>query len=139
MTPEEQNVALLRRLYESWHASKGGSVQDFLDAMDDEVDWRSLAGGVEGLEFARASTTRADVARYFEGLGRDWEMIHYIVDDFIAQGERVVVLSRCSFRHRVTGKVVETDKADVVRIRDGRIVGFYEYFDTAGVAGATRA
>lgn len=138
MTPEEQNVALLRPLYESWNATKGASFGEFLAILDDCVDWRSLADGGVGMDFTRSCSTREDVARYFEGLGRDWEMVYYTIIDYVAQGDRVVALGRCAYRHRSTGKVVETDKADVIRIRDGRIVSFFEFYDTAGVDAATR-
>ena len=138
MTPEEENVALLRPLYAAWNETKGASFGAFLDIIADDVDWRSLADGGVGMDFTRSGKTKGDVERYFEGLGRDWEMLHYVIDDYVAQGDRVVALGRCGFRHRRTGRVVETDKADVVRIRDGRIVSFFEYYDTAGVDAATR-
>ena len=37
---------------------------------------------------------RDELGRYFEGLARDWEMIEYKVDQFVAQGDRVVMLGR---------------------------------------------
>lgn len=40
-------------------------------------------------------------------------------------------LSSVAFRHRKTGKVAESPKADVFRFRDGLIVEFAEFFDTA--------
>lgn len=138
MTPEERNVALLRPLYEAWNATKGASFGSFLEILADDVDWRSLADGGVGMEFTRSCTTKEDVRRYFEGMGRDWEMLHYTVDDYVAQGDRVVALGRCGFRHRRTGRIVETEKADVVRIRDGRVISFFEFYDTAGVDAATR-
>ena len=59
--------------------------------------------------------------------------------EFIADGDRVVVLSTCAFRHRGSGKVAESPKADVYRFRDGQIVEFFEFFDTAAAFAATRS
>ena len=63
-------------------------------------------------------------------------MIEYRVDHLVAQGDRVVMLGFCSFRHRKTGKVVSTPKADAWRFEGGMAVEFYEYFDTAQVHAA---
>ncbi|MGL4462541.1 MAG: nuclear transport factor 2 family protein [Planctomycetia bacterium] len=43
-----------------------------------------------------------------------------------------------AYRHRETGKIAESPKADVVRFRDGQIVEFFEFFDTARALAATR-
>ena len=53
-----------------------------------------------------------------------------------AEGDRVVMLGRCSWRFKRTGKVVSTPKADSWRFADGKAVEFYEYFDTAGMRDA---
>src|SRR4029077_7171140 len=49
--------------------------------------------------------TRDQLAQYFAGIKRDWEMIEYVTEHFVAQGDRVVMLGRCSWRNRRTGKV----------------------------------
>jgi ketosteroid isomerase-like protein len=41
--------------------------------------------------------------------------------------------------YRKTGIVVESPKADVFRFRDGLIVEFFEFFDTARALAATRS
>ena len=60
-------------------------------------------------------------------------MIHYVVDEFIAQGNRVVALASCSFRNKKTGKTLNTAKADIHGFRDGKICEFFEFYDTAQV------
>ena len=63
-------------------------------------------------------------------------MIEYVTEHFIAQGDRVVMLGRCAWRYKKTGKVVSTPKADVWRMADGKAVEFFEYYDTAQVHAA---
>jgi len=41
-----------------------------------------------------------------------------------------------AWRINATGKTFEAPKVDVWRLRDGRAVEFYEYYDTAGLAKA---
>ena len=49
---------------------------------------------------------------YFTGLERDWQMIEYAAEHFVAQGDRVVMLGRCGWRYKKTGKVVLTKKVN---------------------------
>lgn len=139
MTPEERNVDLVKSLYDIWSGEKGARFDHIVEIVAEDVRWQSLPRGGAGLEFTRCCHSRDDVLRYFKELAADWELLSYDVHEFIAQGERVVALGRCAFRHRRTGKVAETDKADVVRVRDGRIVEFFEFFDTAAAEAAGRA
>jgi uncharacterized protein len=116
--------------YQMWHDTKAGSVDHWLDLMTDDVNFRSLAEGAQPMEFTRASATKDDVKRYFAGLAADWEMLYFQIDEYIAQGDRVVALGRCSFRHKKTGKVLETPKADFHKFRGGKICEFFEFYDT---------
>jgi ketosteroid isomerase-like protein len=132
------NVGKLRRAYQLWHDTRGGSAQHWLDLMAADVRMQSLTAGAPGMAFTRANDGKAEAARYFAGLAADWEMIYFTPTEFIAEGDRVVVLSSCAFRYRQTGKVAESLKADVFRFRDGRIIEFFEFFDTAAALAATR-
>jgi ketosteroid isomerase-like protein len=136
-TPDE-NVAKLRDAYRQWHDTRGGSTQVWLDLMADDVRMRSVSEGAGGMDFTRPSSGRAGAEKYFAGLVADWELIRFTADEFIAQGDRVVVLSLVAFRHRGTGKVAESPKADVFRFRDGKVVEFFEFFDTAAAFAAAR-
>ncbi|MEM6900375.1 MAG: nuclear transport factor 2 family protein [Pseudomonadota bacterium] len=63
-------------------------------------------------------------------------MDHYTVTDIVAEGDRIIVLSDTKFAFKATGKSVETEKADVWRVRDGQLVEFFELFDTASMRAA---
>ena len=134
----DENVAVLKDAYRRWHETLGGSAHHWLDVMTDDVRFRSLTDGVETMEFTRPSSCKDDVRRYFSGLAEDWKMNFYRVEEYIAQGDRVVVLSHVSFEHKKTGKTLETLKADFFRFRGGKICDFFEFFDTAGAIDAAR-
>jgi uncharacterized protein len=138
MSQEDSHIALLREAYQKWHDSKAGSVNHWLALMTDDIQFRSLAGGAARMEFTRTSSCKEEVRHYFAGLTDQWHMIHYTMDEFIAQGDRVVALGTCSFRHKKTGKILDTAKADFHKFRDGKICEFFEFYDTAqAVASAT--
>jgi ketosteroid isomerase-like protein len=136
---EKENVEILRHAYELWNDTKADSVRHWLDLIADDVKWRSLAAGETGMEFTRDYDNKAGVERYFADLGSQWSMNYYTVDEFIAQGDRVVMVGRCGWRNKKTGATVATPKVDILTIRDSRIVDFFELYDTAKVLAAARA
>ncbi|PPD40861.1 MAG: hypothetical protein CTY15_14335 [Methylocystis sp.] len=141
MSQEERNTALLREAYRLWADSKGASADHWLALMaGGEIAFGSLAQGrVNAVAFTQQRHSREGVADYLRGLVEDWEMIDYCVDHLVAQGDRVVALARTSWRCMATDKVVDTPKVDSWRFdADGRIVEFFEYYDTAAMFEAAR-
>ena len=63
-------------------------------------------------------------------------MTHFEPREFIAQGDKVVVLGRSSATVRATGKSYSTDWVHLFTVADGKITDFHEFFDNAA---ATRA
>lgn len=136
MTTENGNVALLKKLFGRWNDTKGGSVDEWLEHIDENVKWRSLAQGVEGAEFTKNADKLADVRAYFTGLNDTFEMIHYTIDEYVADGETVIAIGSTAWRNRATGESFDTPKLDVFDFNDGRIIGFLEFYDTQMVFGA---
>ena len=128
---EETHVNLLKEAYQKWHDSKAGSVEHWLELMTDDVRFRSLAGGAAKMEFTRTSSCKDEVKQYFSELRSQWEMIDYTINEYIAQGDRVVALGNCSYRNKQTGKILDTPKADFHKFRGGKICDFFEFYDTA--------
>ena len=136
MGTESDNVAILKVAYQRWHDSKAGSVDHWLNLMTEDVQFRSLAAGAIPMQFTRPSSCKDEVKQYFAGLTSEWEMNDYRVEEYIAQGDRVIALCQVSFKHKKTGKTLNTPKADVHKFRDGKICEFFEFYDTAGALAA---
>jgi ketosteroid isomerase-like protein len=137
MSDEARNVDLLKQAYARWHDSKGDSADEWLKICADKIAFGSLAQGqAAGARYLTAYQDSGALKDYFAGLTRDWEMIEYVAEQFVAQGDRVVMLGRCTFRYKKTGKVVSTPKCDSWRFANGKAVEFYEYYDTAQVHAA---
>lgn len=131
MNQAEENVRKLRVAYQLWNDTLGESTQHWLDLMADDIKMTSLASSHPAMEFTKPVQGKVQAEDYFAGLKAGWEMVHFTPEEFIAQGDRVVMLGRCAFRSRLTGKTAESPKADVYRFRDGRIVEFFDFYDTA--------
>ena len=131
MEQEKTNTEILREAFGKWNATKGGSKDHWLSIMAEDIDFHSLADGDGRLEFTKHRSAREEVADYLDGLTAQFEMLHYTVDEYVAQGDRVVAISTTAWRNRETGKEFETPKVDLVRFRDGKICAFFEFYDTA--------
>jgi uncharacterized protein len=131
-----QNVEILKDAYARWHDTKGGSVDHWMTLVSDDIQFGSLAQGAPDMMFARGYDNREALRGYFDGLLSEWEMIHYTVDEFVADGDAVFMRGSTAWRNKKTGKVAETPKIDFWRFRDGKAVEYYEYYDTARVFAA---
>jgi len=131
MSEEERNVILLKDAYTHWANSKGDSADHWMSIMTDRIKFGSIAEGAKGADYLTSYQSRDEIVQYFAGIKRDWDMLEFVSEHFVAQGDRVVMLGRCAYRNKHTGKTVTTPKADSWRFADGKAVEFYEFYDTA--------
>lgn len=127
------NPKILRQIktrYKTWDRGKGKTGNLFVDLMSDDATFRSIGGGVEAMQFTRTHSTKEKIRAYFEELVQDWQMIFYNVRLFLVAGDTIAVVCECAWKHRHTGKIVHSPKLDVIRVKDGKMVDFFEYFDT---------
>jgi uncharacterized protein len=95
---DRENVRLLEKAYARWHETRGGSVDDWMALIDDNFQFGSLAQSAPQMAFATSYNSRAALKSYFDGLRAEWEMIHYTMNEFVAEGEVVVVRGNVAWR-----------------------------------------
>jgi ketosteroid isomerase-like protein len=108
------------------------------EAMADDIEWidpgdpdeNPLAGTFRGKE---------EVLGWFGKLGEHVDFSTFEPRDFIAQDDKVVSLVRVEATVRSTGRSMVQDEAHVWTFRDGKVVRFQIYLDTAAAAAAYRA
>ena len=141
MADRDSNLATLQGVYARWHSTRGGNVDEILDMFDDEIEMHSARSADVDDPVSGVHIHREQAAEYFNGLLRDWEMISYDVDRFIVGegGDEIVMVGRCAWRNKATGKAVDMPKVDIHTFRDGKVVRFQEVYDTLGFARALGA
>ena len=103
-----RNKALLAHRYKLWHETKGGSVNEWTEIVADNIAFGSLVEGRPAVLFTARIDGKQSLKGYFDGLLNGWSMIHYTVDHFIAEGDRVVMVGSTAWRNKATNKVCET-------------------------------
>ncbi|MGH6923211.1 MAG: nuclear transport factor 2 family protein [Propylenella sp.] len=138
MSAESENVEILKNAYAEWGDKKAADLGCWTCLMADDIKMRSLASGARGAEFTQARSGKAQAIAYLEELTRDWKMNSYVVDEYIAQGDRVVAVGSTSWTNKKTGKTASTPKVDIWRMRNGQAVEFAEFYDTAALFAAAQ-
>ncbi len=131
MSEEARNTEILREAYRLWHETKGKSVDHWLSICADEIEFGSIGQSVKETPYMTIYDDKKRLGEYFAGIARDWEMVEFRIEHYVAQADRIVALGRCSWRARKTGKVVWTPIATSIRMVKGKMIEYYEYFDTA--------
>ncbi len=125
------NVENLQIAYRAWAETRGASVDVWISLMSDSVVMRSLADGGKGMEFSATRRGETEARQYFDELRAHWEVLSFTAEEFIREGDRVVVLGSGCWRSKATGKEAQSPIAHFWRFRDGKATEFYEFYDTA--------
>ena len=73
---------------------------------------------------------------YFQQIVAAIEIEQFVIDEVLADADRVVVLGRETSRSLKTGKRYSMSWVHTLTVRDGRVVHLHEYNDTAAMAAA---
>ena len=130
---EQENARVVQQIYESF---KSGGIGSILERMSDDIEWR--LPDMENVPFSGKRSGLEEVAEFFKTLSDTRDVRQFEPQEFIAQGENVVALGHYSWHVKATGRDYEGDWAHVFTIRDGKVLRFYEYTDTASAASAHR-
>src|SRR3954467_5428091 len=125
-------AARLRHAYALWAESGGTRSDQWIDLLSDMIEMRTVLTPDLPDELAASRRTLSGALEYFQTVARDWEMIHFTVDRFVDGGDDVVMVGRCGWRNRATGRIVDTPKVDVWHFESGKAVTFLEMFDSLG-------
>ena len=129
----EDNLDVIRRGYEAFAR---GDINALLESFDEQINW--VTPGPRELATSGHRTGRQAVAQFFATVNDVFEIQRFEPREFLAQGDRVVVLGSETARVRATGKVIELDWVHVFAMRNRKVIAFQEFFDTAAVVAALR-
>jgi len=131
---EQENTKLVAKTYELFTS---GDIETLLGMYSDDVSWETPK--VENMPFGGKVSGRDKVAEFFTILDEHEEFSVFEPTEFIAQGDKVVVLGNFAWSIKSTNKEYASDFAHIVTVADGKITGFYEFFDNAAAGRAYTA
>jgi uncharacterized protein len=135
MTTVESKAAL-QVVQNSYAAFGAGDMETLLSLQHEDVVW--VYPGV-GLPLSGTYNGQAGVISFFQGVGANEDIQALEPREFIADGDKVVVLGYEKVIARSTGRPYECNFAHVWTVRDGKIVRMEFFLDTEAVAAAYRS
>ena len=127
----EENKIIAKEAYSCFNR---GDIQGVLDMLTDDIDWRTP--DVDGAPFYGQKQGKEGALAFFQGLGSTEEPEAFEQNEFIADGDKVVVLGRWAATVKPTGRRWDTRLVHIFTIRDGKIAAFEEFFDNAAASRA---
>ena len=127
------NVQIVKDAYASFER---GDIPALLNMLTDDVTW--YLPGPPDIPSAGQRTGRDEVADFFVKLNESDEVLAFEPHAYFSDGDTVVVLGRYSARVRKTARITDFEWVHVFTIRDGRVAGWEEFYDTAAVVEAYR-
>lgn len=120
-----------KQTIEGLYAAFGrGDVPFIIGALDSDVEWWEA----ENFIYADKNPYRGPqsvLAGVFGRIMTDWEGFTVTPDEVLDAGDTVVGRGYYAGKHRRTGREVRAQFAHVFKLRDGRVMKFQQYTDTA--------
>jgi uncharacterized protein len=131
----QQNIGLVQ---EGYAAFGRGDIPGLLSMYDANIEWKTPGG--PDLPTSGTRRGHAAVADFFRAIGETVEFEAFEPQTFLADGDRVIVLGTDRYKVKGgSGKTLSEDWCHVFTIRDGKVVAFQEYIDTAAFAAELKA
>lgn len=122
-----QNKQTVEDLYAAFGR---GDIPFVLGALDAEIEWWEA----ENFIYADKNPYRGPqsvLGGVFMRLGTEWEGFAVAPEEVLDAGDTVVGRGHYSGKHRQTGREVRAQFAHVFKFKDGKVVKFQQYTDTA--------
>ena len=130
----DNNLDIVRQGYDAFGR---GDISALLDLFDAGIQW--VTPGPPELATSGRRTGRQEVAGFFAAVNQAFDIQRFEPREFVVQGDSVVVLGSETAGVRSTGRVIDLDWVHVFKLRNGKVVAFQEFFDTAAVVAAMSA
>jgi ketosteroid isomerase-like protein len=128
---DSHNLELVRRLYDAFGR---GDLEGMVAPLDPEVSWRTP--GAPDLPTGGLRTGVPAVREFFALLSNTFDFGEFTPRDFLAAGDKVVVLGTSREGPKGSGQLVDFRWVHVFTFRNGRIVAFEEPADVTELVAA---
>ncbi len=128
----EENVQTVKDFFA---AMGGADKHDLLALVAEDVEW--IIPG-DGWPLAGTHRGHAGLADVLQKASAEVEMTYPQPPEFVAQGERVLVVGVATGKIKATGKPFKDAWVFDITVRDGKLKKIREYIDTQALARASK-
>jgi uncharacterized protein len=128
MNPGE-NTRVARAMYDAFG---WGDIQAIVDQVSDDVVWQGVVGAGKHVPTSGERRGKAQVTKFFRQVAGTVTFERFEPKTFVAQNDVVVALGHYAGVVKGGGRL-ESDWAMVFTLRDGKVVRFQEFTDSAAI------
>jgi hypothetical protein len=125
-----------RIVMEGFRLFQSGDIPNMMALVHDDAEW--LGPEAEAVPFAGSFHGKPEVARFFSELGGSLQAMRFVVNDVVAENDKVVVIGEAVWLVKSTGRTYDIPWVNVFTLRDGKILRVEAYHDTAPAERAFR-
>lgn len=133
-TTQQTNTELVQQAYAAFGKK---DIQTILNTLAENVEW--TVPGPKVFPPAGTYKGREQVKQFFSRVEESMDLHTFEPREYVAQGDKVVALGYYAGRSKNTGRNYESHWSMVFTFKDGKIIQFREYLDTANLAEAYRS
>jgi ketosteroid isomerase-like protein len=120
---------LIQSIKELYSAFGRGDVASILSSLASDVSWEVEAP--PEISFAGIRKGPEAVKGFFQAIATDHADPRLEITDYVSSGDSVATFGRYKCTLKKTGKHVDSPVAHLFKFRDGKIIRFVDYLDTA--------
>lgn len=130
----QENKQLVMRGYEQF---QNRDIQGLMENFADDIEWMGTES--DYIPFSGTYRGKDQVAEYFTKMDQAQEAQQFEPQEFIAEGDKVVVTGQSIWKVKATGKTYENPWVHIFTIKDGKTTHFQQYNNTAAAEAAFMA
>lgn len=128
---EQINTQVIQTAYECFGK---GDVAGIVNQLTTDVIWH--VAPVNNVPYTGIRNGHSGATEFFTLMAEVEDTLKFEPQEFIAQGDKVVVIGQYEARAKTTGREYATYFVHVFTLRDAKITSFVEYTDTAAITAA---
>lgn len=125
-----RNVEVVKFVYDRFARGDAASV---LTTFDEDIEFRLAEGHPYQPSGQPWIGKEAVTKNFLMKAGPEWDSWAVVIGDIVATDDAVVVECRYTGTYRPTARTMDVQVCHVWRLRNGKIVSFHQYLDTATV------
>lgn len=125
---EAQNTKLIQDAFGDFGR---GDIPSLLARLDPAIVWHGITGAASYVPTAGIRKGPAAVGDFFKTMSQEVAYSQFEPREFVAQGDKVIVLGHYAAKVVRTGRTFESDWVMVFTVRNGKLIEFQEFTDSS--------
>lgn len=129
----QENKLLVKEGYEKF---QNRDIAGILELLADDIEWEGARS--EHIPFSGVYHGKQQAAQYFELMDQAQEPQRFEPQEFIAEGDKVVVTGQSEWIVKSSGQTYDNPWVHIFTLRDGKVARFQQFNDSAAAVEAFR-